>query len=134
VYGPCGFSSSQTLISSTKFDGRKARAGEWRSIVARYSGETTAWLVMVLALIVWAGPVRAAAQSGPDNRYCQAGDRANFGGKDGPAALPQACIYTAMAETPSGGKVISVAANGNLQTALNSAQCGDTVSLASNGK
>lgn len=134
MYGPCGFSSSQTLISSTTFDGRKARAGDWRSIVARYSGETTAWLVMVLALMVWAGPVRAAAQSGPDNRYCQAGDRANFGGKDGPAALPQACIYTAMAETPSGGKVISVAANGNLQTALNSAQCGDTVSMAANGK
>ena len=77
-------------------------------------------------------PVFAVAQSGPDNRYCNAGDHPAFGSTDGPAALPQACINTAMAETPSGGTVISVAAGANLQTALNSVQCGDTVSIASN--
>jgi hypothetical protein len=37
-----------------------------------------------------------------------------------------------MAETPSGGKVINVAAGGNLQRALNSAHCGDTVAIAQN--
>jgi hypothetical protein len=76
----------------------------------------------------------AAAQSGPDNRYCNPGDQASFGSEDGPATLPQACIYTAMAETPSGGKVINVPAGGNLQAALDSAQCGDTVALAANAK
>jgi hypothetical protein len=77
-------------------------------------------------------PVYSTAQPGPDNRYCNAGDQAAFGRKDGPAALPQSCTYTAMAETPSGGKVINVAAGANLQTALNSVQCGDTVTIAAN--
>ena len=71
----------------------------------------------------------AWASSGPDNKYCQAGNHPTFGDHDGPAALPQACIYTALSATPSPGKTISVKAGGNLQSALNSAQCGDTISI-----
>jgi hypothetical protein len=48
---------------------------------------------------------------------------------DGPAELPLATVASAMADTPAPGSVISVAAGGNLQTALNSAQCGDTIEL-----
>lgn len=88
--------------------------------------------VVISTLFLLGLSMYAAAQSGPDNRYCNVGDHAAFGSKDGPAALPQACTNTAMAETPSGGKVINVAAGANLQTALNSVQCGDIVSIAAN--
>jgi hypothetical protein len=90
-----------------------------------------------LLLIFSAGTLTggtAWAQAEPDNRYCSAGDLAGFGSSDGPAALPRACVYTAAAQTPSGGQVINVAAGGDLQGALNQAQCGDTVAIAVNGK
>jgi|HubBroStandDraft_1064217.scaffolds.fasta_scaffold00014_91 hypothetical protein len=51
------------------------------------------------------------------------------GGYDGPAQLPIATPVSAMADTPAPGNTISVPAGGNLQTALNSASCGDTISL-----
>jgi hypothetical protein len=54
---------------------------------------------------------------------------ANFGTNDGPAALPQACINTALANTPSTGNVTTLPAGGNLQTALNNLACGDTLQL-----
>jgi len=50
-------------------------------------------------------------------------------GYDGPAQLPIATVQTSMAQTPAPGSVISVNAGGNLQSALNSAQCGDTIQL-----
>jgi hypothetical protein len=75
---------------------------------------------------------QAWASSGPDNTYCQQGNNATFGTHDGPATLPQACIYTALSATPSPGKVISVANGGDLQGAIDSAQCGDTVSIQQN--
>lgn len=67
--------------------------------------------------------------SGPDNTYCDTGDVANFGSNDGPATLPQACINTALANTPSTGNVTTLPAGGNLQTALNNLACGDTLQL-----
>ncbi len=48
---------------------------------------------------------------------------------DGPAALPQATVASLMADTPAPGAVISVKSGGDLQKALNSAKCGDTVEL-----
>jgi hypothetical protein len=51
------------------------------------------------------------------------------GNFDGPAELPRVTVSSAMADTPAPGSVISVNAGGNLQTALNSAQCGDTIQL-----
>src|SRR5579872_201935 len=50
-------------------------------------------------------------------------------GFDGPAALPQVFIHTAMANTPAPGTTIAVNSGGDLQSALNSANCGDTVTL-----
>jgi hypothetical protein len=50
-------------------------------------------------------------------------------GYDGPAELPKVTVPSAMADTPAPGSVISVNAGGNLQTALNNAQCGDIIQL-----
>jgi hypothetical protein len=48
---------------------------------------------------------------------------------DGPAELPKVTVPSAMADTPAPGAVITVNAGGNLQSALNSAQCGDVIEL-----
>jgi hypothetical protein len=48
---------------------------------------------------------------------------------DGPAELPRVSVPSAMADTPAPGAVINVNAGGNLQTALNAAQCGDVIQL-----
>ncbi len=48
---------------------------------------------------------------------------------DGPAELPKVTVPSAMADTPAPGTVITVNAGGDLQTALNSAQCGDVIEL-----
>jgi hypothetical protein len=67
--------------------------------------------------------------SGPDNRYCEAGDVPNFGIVDGPAVAPTACFMTAEASTPSPGAVIKVSSASNLQTAIDNATCGQTLVL-----
>ena len=51
------------------------------------------------------------------------------GNYDGPAELPRVTVPSAMADTPAPGAVINVNAGGNLQTALNAAQCGDVIQL-----
>ncbi len=48
---------------------------------------------------------------------------------DGPAELPRVTVPSAMADTPAPGSIITVNAGGDLQTALNDAQCGDTIQL-----
>lgn len=48
---------------------------------------------------------------------------------DGPAELPRATVNSALADTPAPGSTVTVNAGGDLQAALNSANCGDTVSL-----
>jgi hypothetical protein len=50
-------------------------------------------------------------------------------GYDGPAQLPLIYIQTAMSNTPAPGSTITVNSGGNLQGALNSANCGDTIQL-----
>jgi hypothetical protein len=50
-------------------------------------------------------------------------------GYDGPAQLPTATVASSMADTPAPGSVISVKSGGDLQAALNSAQCGDVIQL-----
>jgi hypothetical protein len=50
-------------------------------------------------------------------------------GFDGPAELPRIYVQTAMANTPASGSTTTVNAGGNLQSALNSANCGDTIQL-----
>lgn len=73
--------------------------------------------------------IPSASSSGGDNTYCGVGDVANFGSNDGPAALPQNCINTAIANTPSNGNVTLLPAGGDLQSALNNLACGDTLQL-----
>jgi len=51
------------------------------------------------------------------------------GNFDGPAELPRIYVQSALAATPAPGNVISVARGGDLQQALNSATCGDTITL-----
>ncbi|MGA8271643.1 MAG: putative Ig domain-containing protein [Candidatus Sulfotelmatobacter sp.] len=71
-----------------------------------------------------------ASTSGPDNRYCAAGNTPDFGAtSDGPAALPTACFYTALSATPSPGAVTAVAAGSDLQDVIDDAKCGDTLML-----
>ncbi len=67
--------------------------------------------------------------SSADNQYCGSGDQANFGSTDGPANLPQRCIYTALSSTPSAGKQTLVPAGGDVNSALDHASCGDVILL-----
>jgi hypothetical protein len=48
---------------------------------------------------------------------------------DGPAELPRVYIHSTMADTPAPGAVINVPAGGNIQNALNAANCGETIQL-----
>ena len=50
-------------------------------------------------------------------------------GYDGPAELPRVTVPSAMADTPAPGSVVTVNAGGDLQSALNNAQCGDVIQL-----
>ena len=51
------------------------------------------------------------------------------GNFDGPAELPRVHMLSTMADTPAPGNNIAVSAGGNLQNALNAANCGDTITL-----
>ncbi len=48
---------------------------------------------------------------------------------DGPAELPRISVKSALADTPAPGKVRMVKTSDNLQEALDSAKCGDTLKL-----
>ena len=54
---------------------------------------------------------------------------ANATGFDGPAELPLVYVQSALADTPAPGSTIQVHAGGNLQSALDSAECGQTIAL-----
>ena len=51
------------------------------------------------------------------------------GNFDGPAELPRQTVSSALADTPAPGAVINVKSGGDLQAALNNAQCGETIQL-----
>ena len=54
---------------------------------------------------------------------------ATTGNFDGPAELPRAYVSSSLADTPAPGTVHFVSTPAALQSALNSANCGDTISL-----
>ncbi|HEX9112004.1 MAG TPA: hypothetical protein VF845_11040 [Terriglobales bacterium] len=54
---------------------------------------------------------------------------AGAGSFDGPAELPRVEVPSSLAGTPAPGTVLSVNAGGDVQAALNSAHCGDTIEL-----
>lgn len=57
-------------------------------------------------------------------------DAVNANGKfDGPAELPRVYIQSALSNTPANGKTLPVTDAAGFQTALNSADCGDTISI-----
>jgi len=58
-------------------------------------------------------------------------DSSNSSGSnfDGPAELPRVYLQTALTDTPAPGNTLHVAAGGDLQAALNAANCGDTIEL-----
>lgn len=53
----------------------------------------------------------------------------NYTGFDGPAQLPLSYFHTAMADTPAPGTVVTLNAGGDLQSALDNANCGETIQL-----
>lgn len=85
----------------------------------------------VLCFFVLSFATLAFASTPPtaENAYCDKGNVPHFGEKDGVAALPQTCYYTALDGTPSPGKKISVGAHANLADAIAGAKCGDTLLL-----
>src|SRR5260370_14482365 len=50
---------------------------------------------------------------------------------DGPAELPRVVVKSALADTPARGKVISIREGDDFQSAINNADCGDTLRLQS---
>ena len=52
--------------------------------------------------------------------------KSNF---DGPAELPRVTVASSMADTPAPGSIVSVRPGDDLQSALDSAFCGDTIEL-----
>jgi hypothetical protein len=102
--------------------------------VLRLSFRSLPGSIIVAALILFTvlHPRLAAAINPPidENAYCGKGDIPKFGDKDGPAQLPTSCYYTGMDGTPSSGKQIHVAAGSDFYSAVDSAQCGDTLLLA----
>jgi hypothetical protein len=54
---------------------------------------------------------------------------ASASGFDGPAELPRVYIQSAMANTPAPGQTTAVNSGGDFQSALNRANCGDTIQL-----
>jgi putative Ig domain-containing protein len=68
----------------------------------------------------------AAAKTATGNFSVTVVTGSNF---DGPAELPRVTVPSAMSDTPAPGSVITVNAGGDLQSALNSAHCGDVIHL-----
>lgn len=85
--------------------------------------------IAFLAIVLSASLALAAGPPTGENAYCEKGDVAHFGDKDGPAGLPQACFYTGLDGTPSPGKQIHVGAKDDLAGAVKDAKCGDTLLL-----
>jgi hypothetical protein len=71
------------------------------------------------------------SQTVAENLQVTASSNLNYTGFDGPAELPRVYLHTTMADTPAPGSTITVNAGGDFQAALNSANCGDTISLQS---
>src|SRR6476661_2323314 len=91
-------------------------------------------------LTLMPGPARTAPASASDisssstlslkeNAYCAKGAVWTGSKSDGPAQLPQGCIYTGLDGTPSPGKVTFVAAGGDVVSTVKAASCGDVIQL-----
>jgi len=98
--------------------------------VVPFERKLTPALLLPVLLLASPGWVTASnATPTGENGYCQKGDVAQFGSKDGPAELPKACYYTGIDGTPSPGKQIRVSSKADLASVIEGAKCGDTLLL-----
>ena len=70
-----------------------------------------------------------AASNSVTQAYTVPVSPAASGNFDGPAELPRVYLKTTMADTPAPGPTMTVPAGGDLQTALDNANCGETIAL-----
>jgi len=120
---PAGLSLGGCSISGTP-----TTAGT-SSVTIKVTDNVAANVSQVFSLTINPAPSGAA-----DNRYCQVNETTAFPGgvtQDDGMDLPINCVRTAVADTPSPGGVVNIAA-GNataLQNAFNTAACGSTIVL-----
>ena len=129
------WSASGGVINSTGlFTVPNGKAGTVFQIAATSRADSSAHAITTLAIASspsngGSGSGSPSPTAGADNRYCNAGDIPNFGGADGPAAVPTACYQTAQDSTPSPGAVTQIYPTSKLQTAIDNATCGETLVL-----
>jgi Putative Ig domain len=73
--------------------------------------------------------VTDVASNSATQSFTLAVSAATTGNFDGPAELPRVYLQTTLADTPAPGSTITVNAGGDLQAALDKANCGDTIEL-----
>jgi hypothetical protein len=94
----------------------------------------------ILAFLGMVSPARPASRSTDvtsssttmttsEDAYCAKGDIWTGATSDGPAHLPHGCVYTGLDGSPSPGKVIALAAGGDVISTVKAASCGDTIQL-----
>jgi hypothetical protein len=111
---------------------KRIRKGDLGTVLIA-AGTILAFLGMVKPARA-AGATTAATSSSStmptsENAYCAKGDIWTGGASDGPADLPQGCLYTGLDGTPSPGKITFVAAGADAVSAMKAANCGDTIQL-----
>jgi len=78
---------------------------------------------LLLACVAFASPQQ-------NSNHAQQSSAQQSGEKfDGPAELPRVWVKSDLADTPSPGRKIAVTDSGNLQNAIDNAQCGDTIEI-----
>jgi len=104
------------------------------------TGAVSVAAATILVFLGMASPARTAPPSAAgtsssvtvptaENAYCAKGDIWTGETSDGPALLPQGCVYTGLDGSPSPGKVTLLAAGGNVISTVKAASCGDTIQL-----
>ena len=84
------------------------------------------FFITALLIGAFAAAPQLVAQDGSNLLTTSSGNSATY---DGPAELPLVYVQSALANTPAPGKKTTINAGGDLQGALNSAACGDTLLL-----
>jgi len=93
------------------------------SLSTRSPRSLTILVLLIATLILLTSSMSA------EDQVAAAVSTSNTAGYDGPAELPLVYVQSALSNTPAPGKKTTVAAGGDLQGALNSAACGDTLML-----
>jgi hypothetical protein len=103
------------LLAASAAWGQFVQPGHWT-----WNGTTLS--PAVAGVPTGGGPTQA------ENVYCLPGEVPNFGSTvDGPATLPQACVDTAIADTPSSGTTLTATDAVSLTIALSTVACGQSI-------